>query len=308
MMRSLAVGPALGLFLRAARFDGAGEGEYRRKVLSELIVQVAGKRAPLVVADFKQAPGQDGAFFRRLREAFSEIADGLPDHGKLHRSETRQRCPVLAVRHALQCSDNLLGRCQRMRDRERCEEGDSHGHQQRDVDVIHDVLPGQRYRGVRIGDGRDGACGDVARADRPGNRRVIAKERLHSRGKPDRRRLADPLASAAERILERAHRLEPDANSRRNELHRLDGAPFRYRHERFARSVAAQQQLAPVERFQRLGHPFCGCGRGPIDAAIGVDRRPDGRCAQTQGDDDEQAGDELKHEAHAITPRLADEK
>ena len=76
----------------------------------------------------------------------------------------------------------------------------------------------------------------------------------------------------------------------------------------FARSVAAQQQLAPVERFQRLGDPFCGCGRGAIDAAIGVDGGPDGRGSQTQGDDDEQAGDELKHEAHAITPRLADER
>ena len=52
---------------------------------------------------------------------------------------------------------------------------------------------------------------------------------------------------------------------------------------------------------------FCRCGRGSIDAAIGVDGCPDGRRAQTQGDDDEQAGDELKHEAHAITPRLVED-
>jgi len=274
---------------------------------SELIVQFAGERTPLIVADFKQTPGQDGAFFRGLREALSEIADGLPDHGKFHRPETRQRCPVLSVRHALQCGDNLLRRRQRMRDRERCEEGDGERHQQRDVDVVCDVLPGQRYRGVRIGAGRDGTCGDVARADRPGHRRVGAKQGLHGRGEPDRRRLADPFALAAERLLERAHRLEPDANTWRNELHRLDGAPIGHRHEMFARSAAAQQQFAPVERFQRLGDTFCRCGRGSIDAAIGVDGCPDGRRAKTQGDDDEQAGDELKHEAHAITPRLVDD-
>ena len=64
----------------------------------------------------------------QLNKAFSEIADGLPDHGKFHRSEARERCPVLAVRHALQCSDNLLRRRQRMRDRERCEEGDGERH------------------------------------------------------------------------------------------------------------------------------------------------------------------------------------
>ena len=75
----------------------------------------------------------------------------------------------------------------------------------------------------------------------------------------------------------------------------------------FARSVAAQQQLTPVQRFQRLGDTFGGCGCGAIDAAIGVDGCPDGRRAQTQGDDDEQAGDELKHEAHAITPRLVED-
>src|SRR6185503_2969700 len=119
--------------------------------------------------------------------------------------------------------------------------GDRQGHQERYVDVVHDVLPGQRYCGVRIGDRRDGARGDVTRADGPGHGRVIANERLHGRGEPERRGLADPLALAAERILELAPGLEPDANSRRNELHRLDGAPFGYWYEMFACSVAAQQ-------------------------------------------------------------------
>src|SRR3954469_18155021 len=75
----------------------------------------------------------------------------------------------------------------------------------------------------------------------------------------------------------------------------------------FARSIAAQQQLAPVQRFQRLGDPFRGCGGGAIDAAVSVDGGPDGRGSQTQSDDHEQAGDELKHEAHAITPRLSND-
>ena len=61
-----------------------------------------------------------------------------------------------------------------------------------------------------------------------GDRRVAAKQRLHGRGEPAAAAtLADPLALAAERLLERAHRLEPDADSRRNQLHRLDGAPIR---------------------------------------------------------------------------------
>src|SRR6185312_5764900 len=101
-----------------------GEGENRRKVLSELIVQLASECAPLVAADFKQAAGQHRAFLRRLRKAFAEIADGLADQGKLHRSEAWQRRPVLAMRHALQGGDNLLRRRQRMRDRNRGEEGD----------------------------------------------------------------------------------------------------------------------------------------------------------------------------------------
>jgi hypothetical protein len=184
------------------------------EIIRALVVQLAGEDAPLVAADFEQAPGQHGAFFRRLREAFAEIANGLSDHGKFHRSEARQRRPVLAMRHALQCSDNLLRRRQRMRDRERGEEGDGERHQQRDVDVLHDVQPGQRYRGVRIGDRRDGARGVAAHADRAGDRRVGAKQRLYGRGEPPWRRLADPLALAAERLLERAHRLEPDANAR----------------------------------------------------------------------------------------------
>ena len=155
------------------------------------------------------------------------------------------------------------------------------GHQQRDVDVIQDVLPGEprSRRPDRRWPRPCPRC--VAGADRPGHGGVTAKERLHRRGEPERRGLADPLALAAEWLLEVAAWLEPDANSRRNQLHRFDGAPFRYRQEMLAHSAAAQQQLAPVERFQRLRDTFGGCGCCSIDAAIGVDRCPDGRRAQT---------------------------
>jgi len=50
------------LIFRGSRFDRGGESEYRRQVLSELIVQFAGKGSPLVVADFEKTPGQDGSF------------------------------------------------------------------------------------------------------------------------------------------------------------------------------------------------------------------------------------------------------
>jgi hypothetical protein len=40
---------------------------------------------------------------------------------------------------------------------------------------------------------------------------------------------------------------------------------------------------------------------------MGVYRRPDSRRAQAQDDDDKQAADKLKDEAHAITPQRADE-
>jgi hypothetical protein len=39
---------------------------------------------------------------------------------------------------------------------------------------------------------------------------------------------------------------------------------------------------------------------------MGVDCRPNGCCAEAQDDDDEQAADKPKHEAHAITPQRAD--
>ncbi len=52
---------------------------------------------------------------------------------------------------------------------------------------------------------------------------------------------ADSLALAAERRLEVTLGLKFDANSRRNKLHRLDGAPCGDWQEMFAHSIAAQQ-------------------------------------------------------------------
>ena len=123
---------------------------------------------------------------------------------------------------------------------------------------------------------------------------------------PARRNLADPLALAAERVLERAGGLDLDADARRDQPHRFNGAPLRHRQQLLARSIAAQQQFAPVERFQRDRDTFGGGGRGAIDGAMGVDSRPDGGRAQAENDDDEQAADKLKDEAHAITPQRAD--
>jgi hypothetical protein len=123
----------------------------------------------------------------------------------------------------------------------------------------------------------------------------------------NQRNLADPLALAAERVFERAGGLDLDADARRDQPHRFDGAPLRHRQQLLAHSVAAQHQFTPVQRFQRDRDAFGGSGRGAIDAAMGIDRRPDGRRAQAQDDDDEQAADKLKDEAHAITPQRADE-
>ena len=65
---SCATAPSLAASARG-RLDGAGKGEDRGEVLSELVVQFAGEGAPLIVADFEQAPGQDGALLRGLRQA-----------------------------------------------------------------------------------------------------------------------------------------------------------------------------------------------------------------------------------------------
>jgi hypothetical protein len=111
-------------------------------------------------------------------------SDSLSDHGKVHRPEARQRGLVLAARHALQSGNDLLCGRQRMRNRQRCEQRDRHRHQQSEVDVVEDVLPGQRDGGIRIGGGRDTACVRCARADRPHDRGVISKQRLHGGREP----------------------------------------------------------------------------------------------------------------------------
>jgi hypothetical protein len=69
-------------------------------------VQFAGKGTPLIAADFKKPPGQDGAVLPGLLETHSEFANGLSDHGKLHRLEPWERCSVLTVRHPLQRSND----------------------------------------------------------------------------------------------------------------------------------------------------------------------------------------------------------
>jgi hypothetical protein len=115
--------------LRAARFDGAGEGENGGQILTELIVQFAGKGTPLIVADFEKPLGQDGAMLTGLLETHPEIANGLSDHGKLHGSEARQRCSVLTMRHPLQCGNDRACGCEGVSNRERGEHGDSYRHQ-----------------------------------------------------------------------------------------------------------------------------------------------------------------------------------
>ena len=71
-----------------------------------------------------------------------------------------------------------------------------------------------------------------------------------------------------------------------------------------AHPAAAQQQLAPIEPFQRLRDALGGGGGGAVDATVSVNGGPDRRRAEAEGDDHEQTGDELKHEAHAITPNV----
>ena len=56
--------------------------------------------------------------------------------------------------------------------------------------------------------------------------------------------------------------------------------------------------------LKRLRDPLRGGRSRPVDAAIGVERGPDGRRAQAQRNDEKQTGDKLKHEAHAITLKV----
>ncbi|MEY9176768.1 hypothetical protein ABIF15_008000 [Bradyrhizobium elkanii] len=117
-------------------------------------------------------------------------------------------------------------------------------------------------------------------ADRPLHGSVIAEYHLHGGREPARRRLADPFALAAEGLLEGAGRFELHADPGRDQAHGFDGAPVRCRQQLLAHPVAAQQQFAPVQRLERLRNPLGGRLRGAIDAAIGVDRGPDGGCAE----------------------------
>src|SRR5262245_1118208 len=133
---------------------------------------------------------------------------------------------------------------------------------------------------------------------------MVAKECRDDGGKPSRRGFAEPLVLTAERLLEGGYRLEPDAHARRDQLRCLQRPPIWNREEMFTRSAAAQQELAPIQRFQGLGDPLGGGSGRAVDAVIGTKSGPDRRSAQAKSDDNEQSGDELKHEAHAITPNL----
>ena len=71
-----------------------------------------------------------------------------------------------------------------------------------------------------------------------------------------------------------------------------------------AHSAAAQQELMPIQPLKRLRDPLRGGRSRPVDAAIGIERGPYGRCTQAERNDEKQTGDKLKHEAHAITPKF----
>jgi len=90
----------------ARGFDGVGKGQDGGEVLPELVMQLAGERAPFVVADFDQTLGQCGALLGGLCQPLAEIADGAADHRKLDGIEFWQLRPVLAVGHPLQCPDD----------------------------------------------------------------------------------------------------------------------------------------------------------------------------------------------------------
>jgi len=60
----------------------------------------------------------------------------------------------------------------------------------------------------------------------------------------------------------------------------------------------------PVQRLKRLRDPLRRRRGRPVDAAIGVERGPYGCRAQAERHDEQQTGDKLKHEAHAITPKF----
>jgi hypothetical protein len=71
-----------------------------------------------------------------------------------------------------------------------------------------------------------------------------------------------------------------------------------------AHPAAAQQEFVPVQALKRLGDPLRGRRSRTVDAAIGIERGPYGCCAKAQRHNEKQAGDKLKHEAHAITPKF----
>ena len=215
IIRASCATPASVLILRAGRFDRVGKGEDRRQVLSELVVQFAGKRSPLVVADVEQTPGQDGALLR------------APAPGGSPRSVTAR--PIIAssierkrgsdVRYwpcAMPCSAATidLRRCEGVRNCERGKQRDRGRHQQRDTDAVQDVTPGEPDRSVWICHSRDRAGGRRAGGDGPGHGGVTAKEHLARRlrttaGRPCRSPCSGRRAASRTRCSARIGRKLP---------------------------------------------------------------------------------------------------
>ena len=192
-------------------------------------------------------------------------ADGAADHGKLHRAEARQRRAILAARHALQGGRRWCAPAPAYARSQARQAGRSPAAISSATSIIvQDVLPGERDRGVRIGVAT-GRCRRWRLRGLTGRRPlgVAAEQGRHGRGEPAWRRPADPLALAAERLFECAAGWNSTQTPGRDQLHRLERAPIRNRQEMLARSVAAQQELVPVQRLKRLRDPLARRPRLP---------------------------------------------
>ena len=182
------------LVLRAGRFDGVGESQDRRQVLSELVVQFAGQGAPLVVADFKQTPGQDGA------AAPWPAPGGRRDRSRPVRSSTSSidRKRGKDVRYwpcAMRCSAATIDRAGARVCAMASEASRAMAIAISSATSMMSKMCSQASHIAASGsaNGRHRARGRRADADRPGHRRVVAEHRLHGRREPRGGDLPSPL-------------------------------------------------------------------------------------------------------------------
>ena len=110
---------------RGARLDKCRQRDRRRQALAELVVQVAGKGAPLVLLNLQQPRGQRRARRIRAGKILGEIVDGAGDMIELRGAEARQSQCIVTLLQLPQALNDRAGRHQRVADHEGGENGDA---------------------------------------------------------------------------------------------------------------------------------------------------------------------------------------